>query len=168
MKGIVIYDSSYGNTKAIGEAINEGLRESGVAADLLYVKDVKAVNDGRYDFIIIGSPTKFGTMSFAVKGLLGKLKLKTWKEKPFAAYDTENPENIVLCETQNKNYSAAEKIALRLRDKQLKQMLPVLKARVSGWKGPLLQGETDRAREYARAIAADLKGERVFAGAAGV
>ena len=164
MRGIVIYDSTYGNTKAISTAIADGLKESGVGADLVYVKDVKHINEIGYDFLIAGSPTKCGTMSFTMKRFLGRLKEKIWKDKPFAAYDTENPENIVICETQHKNYSAAEKIAIRLRDKQLRQMLPVFKARISGWKGPLLRGETERARAYARVIAADLKGERIYAG----
>jgi hypothetical protein len=33
-------------------------------------------------------------MSFAIKGFLGKVKTEEWISKPFAAFDTENPENI--------------------------------------------------------------------------
>jgi hypothetical protein len=32
-------------------------------------------------------------MSFTVKGFLGKVKSREWMNKPFAAFDTENPEN---------------------------------------------------------------------------
>jgi flavodoxin len=38
MKGIVIYDSSYGNTRKIAETIAETLKESGMELDLFSVK----------------------------------------------------------------------------------------------------------------------------------
>jgi hypothetical protein len=33
-------------------------------------------------------------MSFAVKSFLGKVKSEEWTGKPFAAFDTENPETL--------------------------------------------------------------------------
>jgi len=152
MKGIVIFDTSYGNTRAIAEAISETLKESEIEVDTFYVKDVKKLSAKDYNFLVLGSPTKFGTMSFAIRGFLGKVKSEEWIDKPFAAFDTENPENI-----ERKEGSAAEKIAERLRDKQMNQLLPVLKAVVLGWKGPLQEGETERAKEYARRLATELK-----------
>ena len=157
MKGIVVYDSSYGNTRKIAETIVETLKESGMEADLFYVKKVKKLSVKDYDFLVLGSPTRFGTMSFAVKFFLGKVKSEEWANKPFAAFDTENPENIEQARIQNKEWSAAEKIAKRLRDKQMNQLLPVLKAVVLGWKGPLQEGEIERTKEYARELALKLK-----------
>ena len=136
----------------IAETIAETLKESGMAIDISYVKDVKKLNAKDYDFLVIGSPTKYHTMSFTVKMLLGKVKSKDWMNKPFAAFDTENPENIA-----RKEGSAAEKIAEKLREKQMNQLLPVLKAVVVGWKGPLQEGEIERAREYAGELAVKLK-----------
>ena len=152
MKGIVVYDSSHGNTKKIAETIAETLKESGLEVDNFYVKDVKKLSAKDYDFMVLGSPTRFGTMSFIVKGFLGKVKSKEWMNKPFAAFDTENPENI-----ERKECSAAEKIAEKLREKQMNQLLPVLKAVVLGWEGPLQEGEIERAKEYARRLATELK-----------
>ena len=121
MKGIVVYDSSYGNTKAIAEAIAEALRQSGMEVDFFYVKDVKKLTAKDYDFLVLGSPTKFGTMSFAIRSFLGKVKREEWADKPFAAFDTENPENIERAQAENKEWSAAEKIAERLKDKKMRQ-----------------------------------------------
>jgi len=157
MKGIVIYDTTHGNTRKVAETIAETLRESGVDADLFYVKKVKKLSAKDYDFLVLGSPTRFGTMSFAVKGFLGKVKAKEWMNKPFAAFDTENPENIERSRLENKNWSAAEKIAERLKEKQMNQLLPVLKAVVLGMKGPLQQGEVERTGRYAKELAAMLK-----------
>ncbi|MFB3889975.1 MAG: flavodoxin domain-containing protein [Candidatus Bathyarchaeia archaeon] len=161
MKGIVIYDTSYGNTKKIGETIADTLKESGVEVDLFHVKDVKKLNGKDYDFLVLGSPTKFGTMSFAVKFFFGKVKDEEWVNKPFAAFDTENPENLERARVEKKEWSAAEKIAEKLKEKKMKQLMPVLKALVLGQKGPLVEGEVERTKGYARELAAKLKEEKV-------
>jgi menaquinone-dependent protoporphyrinogen IX oxidase len=156
MKGIVVYDTSYGNTKKIAETIAETLKESGIDIDLFHVKEVKKLNAKDYNFLVLGSPTKFGTMSFAIRFFLGKVKSEEWMNKPFAAFDTENPENM-----EKKEWSAAEKIAERLRDKKMNQLLPALKAAVLGQKGPLQEGEIERTKGYARELAIKLKEEKV-------
>ena len=153
MKGVVIFDSSYGNTRAIAEAIAETLKESGIEIDAFYVKDVKKLSAKEYNFLVLGSPTRWGTMSFAAKGFLSKVKSEEWMNKPFAAFDTELLQNI-----EKKEGSAAEKIAEKLSEKQMNQLLPVLKAVVSGIKGfSLKEGEIDRAKDYARRLAIELK-----------
>jgi menaquinone-dependent protoporphyrinogen IX oxidase len=157
VKGIVVYDTSYGNTKKIAETIAETLKESGIEVDLFYVKDVKKLSGKDYDFFVLGSPTKFGTMSFAVRGFLGKVRSEEWMNKPFAAFDTENPENVERSLAEKKEWSAAEKIAEKLREKKMNQTLPVLKALVLGQKGPLVEGEVERTKDYARQLAAKLK-----------
>jgi menaquinone-dependent protoporphyrinogen IX oxidase len=152
MKGIVVYDTSYGNTKTIAEIIAETLKESGIEVDLFHVKNVKKLSAKDHNFLVLGSPTRFGTMSFAVRGFLGKVKSEEWANKPFAAFDTENPENM-----ERKEFSAGEKIAAKLLDKKMNQLLPVLKAAVLGQKGPLKEGEIERTKEYARNLAAKFK-----------
>jgi hypothetical protein len=71
--------------------------------------------------------------------------------QPFAAFSTENPENI-----EKKEASAADRFSARLAEKQVKQLLPVLKAVVLGMKGPPQVGELEQAKEYARQLAAGL------------
>ena len=135
MKGIVIYDTSHGNTKKIAETITETLKETGIEADLFHVKDVKKLSAKDYQFLVIGSPTKFGTMSFAVKFFLGKVKSDEWTNKPFAAFDTENPENVEQARKQSKEWSAAEKIADKLREKKMKQTVACSESSRAGAKG---------------------------------
>jgi menaquinone-dependent protoporphyrinogen IX oxidase len=156
-KGIIVYDTSHGNTKKIAETIAETLKESGIDVDLFDVKDVKKLSAKDYSFLVLGSPTRFGTMSFAIRGFLGKVKSEEWMNKPFAAFDTENPENIERARLENKEWSAAEKIAKKLRDKRMNQLLPVLKAAVFGQKGPLKEGEIERTQDYAKELAIKLK-----------
>jgi len=156
MKGLVVYDTSYGNTKKIAETIAETLKESGMEVDLFDVKNVKKLSAKDYSFLVLGSPTRFGTMSFAIRGFLGKVKKEEWMNKPFTAFDTENPENI-----EKKEGSAAEKIAEKLKDKKMNQLLPVLKAVVLGQKGPLIDGEIERTKDFARELDLKLKEDKV-------
>jgi menaquinone-dependent protoporphyrinogen IX oxidase len=157
MKGIIIYDTTYGNTKEIAETIEVTLKESGIEADLFKVNEVKKLSAKDYSFLILGSPTKFGTMSFAVKFFLGKVKSEEWQNKPFAAFDTENPENVEKARAENKEWSAAEKISKKLKENKMDQLLPVHKALVLGQKGPLVEGEIERTKDYAKELAAKLK-----------
>ena len=156
MKGMVIYDTSYGNTKKVAETIVETLKECGIDAEIYHIREVRKLSASDYGFLVIGSPTKFGTMSLAMKGFLGKFKGEEWANKPFAAFDTENPENIEKARLENKEWSAGEKIADRLREKKMSQLLPVLKSSVIGMKGPLVEGEVERARQYAKEMASKL------------
>jgi|SRR5271157_4664670 len=82
--------------------------------DLFHVKDVKKLTAKDYGFLVLGSPTRFGTMGFAIRGFLGRVKSEDWVNKPFAAFDTENPENM-----EKREYSVAEKIAAKLTDKKM-------------------------------------------------
>jgi len=152
MKGIVVFDTTHGNTRKIAETIAQTLKELGVEADAVHTKDVKKLSAKEYDFLVLGSPTRFGTMSFGTRRFLLKVKSNEWMNKPFAAFDTENPENI-----EKQQGSAGEKIAEKLTAKKMNQLLPVLKAVVLGWKGPLKEGEIERTMDYARELAARLK-----------
>ncbi|HEV2226446.1 MAG TPA: flavodoxin domain-containing protein [Nitrososphaerales archaeon] len=153
MRGIVVYDTSYGNTAQIAEIIADTLNDSGVKADLCRESDIKNPSAKDYEFVIVGSPTRFGTMSFAIRGFLGRLKGDQWIGKPFTAFDTENPENA-----EKKQGSAAEKIAQKLLEKKMTQLSPVLKSLVIGMRGPLVEGEVERTRTYAKSLAVGLKG----------
>ena len=161
MNSIIVYDTSYGNTKKIAETIAETLKESGMEVTLFKVNEVKKLSAKDYNLLVLGSPTKFGTMTFAMKWFLGKVKSEEWTNKPFAAFDTENPENIEQSQLQNKEWSAAEKIAEKLKEKKMNQLAPVLKALVLGQKGPLVEGEINRARDYASELANKLKETKV-------
>ena len=151
MKGLIVYDTSYGNTRTIADLMVETLRESRVETDLFYVKDVRKLDGNDYDFLVIGSPTRFGTMSLTIRTFLGKVKSEEWLNKYFVAFDTENPENLGKNEG-----SAAEKIAGKLREKRMIELLPVLKALVIGMNGPLVAGEINRTRDYSMELARKL------------
>jgi len=152
VKGLVVYDTSHGNTKKIGETIAETLKESGIEVDFFDIKDVKKLSAKDYHFLALGSPTRMGTMSLTVRRFIGKLQSEEWANKPFIAFDTELAGVI-----EKKGASAAEKIAQKLKEKKLNQIMPVLKTAVLGVKGPLKDGEIERIKEYTRGLVAKLR-----------
>ncbi|MEM2902031.1 MAG: NAD(P)H-dependent oxidoreductase [Candidatus Bathyarchaeia archaeon] len=70
MKILVAYYSKTGNTKAMAELIGEGARRLGGEVSVKDVRETKAEELLRYDGIIIGSPTYYGTMAADVKRLI--------------------------------------------------------------------------------------------------
>lgn len=71
-KALVIYYSRSGNTKKMAESVAEGIKKEGVEALLADVKQVEPEDLLKYDAIIIGSPTYYGTMSAEIKALFDK------------------------------------------------------------------------------------------------
>lgn len=69
-KAIVIYYSQTGNTKKMAGAVIEGLKKEGLEAVIKDVKDTEASELLKYDAIIIGSPTYYGSMAAEIKKLL--------------------------------------------------------------------------------------------------
>jgi len=67
---LVIYYSKTGNTKKMAESIVEGLTQEGAEAVIKAVKDVNVDELLKYEAIIIGSPTYYGTMAAEIKKLL--------------------------------------------------------------------------------------------------
>ena len=69
-KVLVIYYSQTGNTKKMAESVIEGIKKEGLEAVMKEVKDVEADQLLKYDAIIVGSPTYYGTMAAEIKKLL--------------------------------------------------------------------------------------------------
>ena len=69
-KVLITYYSKSGNTKKMAEKVNETIKKEGVETDLKKVESVKASDLTKYDGIVIGSPTYYGTMAWQIKKLL--------------------------------------------------------------------------------------------------
>jgi len=69
-KVIVIYYSRSGNTEKMAQAIGEGIRKEGVESVVKNVLDTNVDELQKYNGIVIGSPTYYGTMSAEIKKIL--------------------------------------------------------------------------------------------------
>ncbi len=69
-KVLIIYYSRTGNTKAMAQAVEEGVKFEGLDVQCKDVKDVSPKDLLDYGGIIVGSPTYYGTMAAQIKLLL--------------------------------------------------------------------------------------------------
>ena len=146
MKALVIYDSLYGNTEKIAKAIGEGLGEEAkvVKAGFAKVEDVASSH-----LVIIGSPTQGGRQTPGIKAFVDELPADAMKDKRFAGFDTR-VKNIIA---RVFGY-AAPRIESAIRAKGGNTTAQPQGFYVKGTKGPLLDGELERATTWAKSIAA--------------
>ena len=150
-KVIVVYESKYGNTKLVAEAIIEGISEiEGIEAVLSELKEVDLNNIADYDAILVGSPNHFGGPTRSIKKFIDKLGKLSLKGKMFAVFDTY---------LVNDFEKAVKKMEKRINEKVSgsKQLAPGLSIKVQGMKGPIFEGELPKCKEFGNKIATQLK-----------
>jgi flavodoxin len=150
-KVIVVYESKYGNTKLVAETIVEGMREAeGIETVLSELKEVDLNKIPDYDVILIGSPNHFGGPTRGVKKFIDKLGKLPLKGKLFAVFDTYLEKDFE---------KAVKKMEKRINEKVpgLKQIAPGLSIKVQGIKGPILEAELPKCKEFGNKIATQIK-----------
>ena len=145
MKAIVIYDSLYGNTEQIARAIGGGI---GGEVKVVKVGEANVAELGSYDLIIIGSPTQGGRQTKPMLAFLDQIPADALKNKSVASFDTRGKTWIV------KIFGwAANRIADTLKDKGANLVAPGEGFFVKATKGPLVDGELERAAVWAKNLA---------------
>jgi flavodoxin len=156
MKALVVYDSVFGNTEQIAQAIGSGLGNQ-AQVEILRVSQVQPDELTGTALLIVGSPTqKFRPLPGVAKLLKG-IPQNGLTGVKVAAFDTRFPEseikkNRVLALFVRLFGYAAEPIADRLEKKGGELIAPPEGFYVGGVEGPLLEDELARAADWARQI----------------
>ncbi|MCK2216122.1 flavodoxin domain-containing protein [Actinomadura sp. ATCC 31491] len=166
MHALVVYESMFGNTKAIAEAIAEGLA-GGMRAEVAEVASAPVVVGEDVCLLVVGGPTHaFGlsrvstrqsaaeqakgaplvSQGRGVREWLGALRTSS-ATLGAAAFDTRVAKPRMPG-------SAARAVARRLRRAGVRLAGPAQSFYVDGVRGPLLPGELERAREWGESLAA--------------
>ena len=150
-KVIVAYESKYGNTRLVAEAIIEGMEEvEEIETVLSELKEADLNKVPDYDAILIGSPNHWGGPTRGVRKFIDKLGKLNLEGKLFAVFDT----------CLEKDFEkAVKKMEKRINEKVpgLKQIAPGLSTRVQGMKGPILEEELLKCKEFGNKIATQIK-----------
>lgn len=166
MRALVVYESLYGNTAMVGEAIAASLRARGFEVVVGPVSRVDAGGAADVDLLVVGGPTHVHGMSSAGtrKTAAGDEKntfpeptlepgLRSWvKELPpgggrlAAAFDTRFDKSVVL------TGSAARGIGRRLRGRGLRLVAEPESFLVST-QNRLLEGEVEHATAWGAELA---------------
>ncbi|MCK5289407.1 MAG: flavodoxin family protein [Candidatus Aenigmarchaeota archaeon] len=146
MNTLIVYDSKFGNTEKIAEAIAETLNSYGQAKTVLADKaDPQELSDT--DLLIIGSPTQAWRPTKPIQSFIKNIPEETLNGMHVAGFDTRFQKTRLL------TGSAARVIAKRLEKKVANIIIPPESFFVSGMEGPLIEGEEKRASKWAKTIA---------------
>ena len=151
VKILVVFESNYGNTKHAAEKITEGLNEvDGIEFSLKEFKEVDLKTIPDYDAFLVGSPNHMGGPTRGIKGFIDKLGELRLEGKMFAVFDTYMEKDFG---------KAVKKMEKRINEKVLglKQIAAGLSVKVHGMKGPIVEGDLPKCKEFGKNIATQLK-----------
>lgn len=142
MNTLIIYDSTFGNTAQLAQAMADTLRARGM------VRTVRADEAGALelkeaDLLVIGGPTQRHGLSPAMRAFLERLPRRTLHGLSAAAFDTRYHMSAW------KSGSAAPGIASRLKRTGASLIVPPESFFVAEREGPLEEGELARAARWA-------------------
>jgi flavorubredoxin len=148
---MVAYESKYGNTRLVAEAIIEGMKEvEEIEIVLSELKEVDLNKVPDYDAILIGSPNHWGGPTRGVRKFIDKLSKLNLERKLFAVFDTYLGRDFE---------KAVKKMEKRINEKAsgMKKIAPGLSIRVQGMKGSILDEELPKCKEFGSKIATQIK-----------
>jgi flavodoxin I len=137
---LVVYDTTYGNTEQIARAIGEA-----VAAQVIQVDEVNPEDLKDYDLVIFGSPTHGGWYTEGFKNL-------------FETAQALEGLNTAVFDTRTKKKKALFGYAAPRMTRSIEKHGGRLLALPEGFivllhKGPLQEGEIERAAGWAKGLA---------------
>jgi len=142
MKALIVFDTKHGNTQKVAELIADGINSvEGNETEVLNVNDFD-LNEGKtYDLLIIGSPNHVGSHVKSIKKFIKNLSSANVKASSFAAFDTY----------MSKDFEKA----VKKMEKQISEnfpnstmALPGLSIKVGGMKGPIVEEDLSKCKEY--------------------
>ncbi len=152
MKSLVIYDSYFGNTEKIANAIGKGLGGS----PMLRIDDMKEDDLNGLDVLVLGSPTRGFRPTEKITGFLKGLENGSLRGIKVAAFDTRiDPKEVgsrFLSFMVNMFGYAADPIAKGLKKKGGEVVVDPEGFVVKDTEGPLREGEEQRAVEWGKEI----------------
>ena len=144
---MVIYDSKFGNTaqiaNRIAETLADRLGERGTVR-LASVGDVHVSEFAGLDLLVMGGPTQRQKTSPVVRAFLESIPGKPLRDVEAAAFDTRYDHPMAG--------SAARRIASKLRGLGARRLLKPESVIVADREGPLIDGELERAADWAEGV----------------
>ncbi len=167
MKALVVYESLFGNSEKVAQAIATGLATT-LEVELVEVTAAPPVIDEQLDLVVAGGPTHafsmtkqstreeafskgatHGTAAVGLREWLGHLE-RGRHSAPVATFDTR------VGKVRHLPGSAAKGAAKLVHKLGYRSAGPPESFYVEGVEGPLVDGELDRARAWGEGLAADV------------
>jgi flavodoxin I len=144
IKKLIIYDSQYGNTEQIALAMGQQI-DADVRRPRFGV--ITGEELGGYDLLIVGSPTQQGAPLATITILLEAIPEDGLKSTRVAVFDTRHKWKFV----SPWGYAAPRLVKI-IEEKGGKLIAPPEGFLVNTTRGPLKNGELDRAKDWAESL----------------
>jgi hypothetical protein len=166
VRALVVYESMYGNTQAVAEAVAKGLAVR-MDVDVVEVGTAPTQFGGDADLVVVGGPTHaFGMSRPATRRDAAQREnravismgrgIREWLSSladphgvAAAAFDTRVDRPRVPGSAARAALRRLRKLGFRVLDRPMSFY-------VNGGVGPLLEGELDRARSWGERLAAEM------------
>ncbi len=147
MHTVIVCNSLYGNTQQIADAIADEMQAAG-PVDMINVHPEAAELKlpEKIDLLLVGGPTQVHGIAKTLKESLAGLPGQALDGVAAAAFDTRLRGWAVF------TGAASSGIARRLKQHGAHMLVPPQSFLVMGGEGPLVDGEVERARDWAHAI----------------
>lgn len=145
MKSLVVYDSAFGNTKLVAEKVAEI-----IGGKVMLVSDFHKADLVGTELLVVGSPINGWMPLPSVVTFLDSFKPGELSNVKATAFDTRVKLFI--------HGDAKDKIAKKLSQAGAEIIVIPNAFYVKGTKGPLLEGELEKARDWANEIKDKAKG----------
>jgi flavodoxin len=152
MNIVIIYDSVFGNTSHIAEAMAETLREH-CHVQLTAVDEVGRFDLKTMDVLIVGCPTQRHSLTSGIRAFLDNIQRGRLDGIMAAAFDTRYHMSVWV------SGSAAWSVGRHLQRSGASLVLPPESFFVTNREGPLEEGERERAQQWAKLILERLEAE---------
>jgi flavodoxin I len=146
MRALVIYDSVYGNTEKVARAIADAVTRL-VEVKVLRAGEANPAELASIDLLIVGSPVHGGRPTPSVQDFLNKVDQPSLKGIKVAVFDTRATSKFAKIFG-----NAAGRMAGQLTKKGSVLVVSPEGFFVTGTKGPLREGELERAAAWAKGI----------------
>ncbi len=172
-RAVVVHESLFGNTAAVGAAVATGLRLQGYEVTTTAVGDARANTALDADLLVVGAPTHAFSLSRAstradavrqgapaerastgLREWLGALRPGEASRAPaVAVFDTR------VAKVRRLPAAAGPTAARLLRQRGLRLVGKPVPFLVEDTQGPLCDGELERARDWGRALGKAVQGQ---------
>lgn len=162
MNTLIVYDSAYGNTEKIAQAIGSGLAAQDEAAPVRHVGDVTLEDLTNIALLVAGSPTQSMNFTESMGDFLKRIPTNGLADVKVAAFDTRMSNEDMRASVQSRitrlivrvflHRFAAGPLVAALEKKGGKRVIQPEGFFVADTEGPLKAGELERAADWGRQI----------------
>jgi flavodoxin len=152
MKVLIVYETKYGNTKKAAETMGDIIKEADNDVTVMKVDAVERERIKDYEALVIGSPTYVSSQAKSIKKFISSLDVEAGTK--IVVFDTHSGDGI---NTGGPMRKAVKKMEKQIeKNPNLEKIMNGLQVAVKGIEGPLIDGELEKCKAFAKKIVENL------------